>query len=122
MTSPLLGRAGLLLAALAASSVWAEEPVQAPLRDPWVPPHVRKDALVAPPARGEALQAEVERRLHAAFDAADVEGRGSITREQARAAGLGVVAQDFERIDRAHAGRVTFEDFRAFLRARRSVR
>jgi len=36
-------------------------------------------------------------------------------------AGLGVIAQNFERIDRTHAGRVSFEDFRAFLRARASA-
>jgi hypothetical protein len=67
-------------AALAADGI-----AEAPMRDPWVPPSVRQ-AASAPLTRGTALQAQVQAKLKASFDAADVEKRGSITLEQARAA------------------------------------
>jgi len=96
-------------------------PLQVPLRDPWVPPQVASKAASEAPTprlRGADLQKAVDARLHALFDAADVAGRGSLTREQAQAGGLGIIARNFERIDVARHGRVTYEDFRAFLRGR----
>ena len=90
----------------------------APLRDPWAPPAVRDGARAAPETRGAELRAQVERKLRRHFDAADVEHRGSITREQARAARLAIVADNFDAIDAARSGRVTFEDYKRFLRAR----
>jgi hypothetical protein len=81
------------------------------LRDPWVPPAVRH-AASAPETRGATLQAQAERKLRAAFDAADTEHRGSITREQARAARLDAIAEQFDLIDQGQRGRVTFEDVR----------
>ena len=106
------------IVALAVSTgVLAAEPVPT-LRDPFVPPAVAKKALEAAPrapSRGEQLHAEVERKLRSSFEAADVERRGSITRVQARAAGLGRVAREFGRIDVDRTGRVSFEDYRRFL-------
>jgi hypothetical protein len=94
----------------------------APLpRDPWAPPQVRARAAAQPeaePTRGAALQAQVERKLRAAFEAADRAGTGRITREQARAAGLGAVAEQFDRIDVQRRGSVSFEDYRRYLRSR----
>jgi hypothetical protein len=87
------------------------------LRDPWVPPAVRH-AASAPETRGAALQAQAERKLRAMFEAADTERRGGITREQARAAGLGAVADQFDRIDEGKRGRVTFEDVRRYWQRR----
>jgi len=87
------------------------------LRDPWVPPAARL-AASAPETRGAALQAQAERKLRAAFEAADSQQRGSITREQARAAGLGFVAEHFDRIDGARRGRVSFEDVQRYWRSR----
>jgi hypothetical protein len=91
--------------------------MQAPLCDPCVPPALR-DVTPAPPTQGAALQAQVERKLWESFDAADVKQTGTLTREQARAAGLGVVANNFDQIDTAKTGTVTFEDVRRYLRAR----
>jgi hypothetical protein len=114
----------VLLVTLALASVVAgaraDDALQTPLRDPWVPPAVRKDYRVTPPTRGEALKAQVTAKLRSAFDAADVERRGSVTQGQAEAAGLGVIARNFGQIDRSGAGRVTFDDFVAFLHARGS--
>ena len=104
--------------ALSAACVFAGEGHMAtPLRDPWVPPAARATAPM-PQTSGETLRAQVERKLHASFDSADTERKGSITREQARTARLAVVEQNFEAIDKAHKGRVTFEDYKRFLRAR----
>jgi hypothetical protein len=97
---------------------FAAENVTAPLRDPWVPPSVREHAQPMPETRGEPLRAQVERKLRHAFDAADTQHAGSITLEQARAAQLGYVVQNFGEIDTARSGRVTFDDVKRFLRSR----
>ena len=92
-------------------------PIQTHARDPWVPPELRA-VKPAPATHGAALQAQVERKLRDSFDAADVARAGAITREQAQTAGLGVVANNFDRIDTAKTGKVTFEDLKRYLRAR----
>jgi len=89
-----------------------------PLRGPWVPQSARVEGPPPPETRGEALRAQVERKLQATFAAADTEGRGSITREQARAANLGLVADNFDQIDHGRTGRVSFEDLKRYLRQR----
>ena len=91
--------------------------IETPLRDPWVPPELRK-APSAPAPQGAALRARVERKLKAGFDAADVSGSGTLTREQARAAGLGYIVKHFDEIDRQRAGAVSFDDVKRFLRTR----
>jgi hypothetical protein len=94
----------------------------APLpRDPWVPPQARAQAAAQPrtePTRGAALQTQVERKLRAAFEAADRAGTGRITREQARVAGLGGLAEQFDRVDVQRRGSVSFEDYKRYLRSR----
>jgi hypothetical protein len=107
--------AAVALDAIAADPV----PAQAaqPLRDPWVPPELRKPSA-APPTEGAALRAQVEHKLKSAFDAADVGHAGSLTREQASAAGLGFVARHFDEIDRQKAGAVRFDDVKRFLISR----
>lgn len=119
----------LLIAALAGATPFVADsrdaiaadpvPVQSPqpLRDPWVPPESRK-ASTATPTEGAALRAQVERKLKLAFDAADVGHTGSLTREQANAAGLGFVAKYFDEIDRQKSGTVRFDDVKRFLVAR----
>ena len=90
---------------------------EVPMLDPWVPPAVAKSAEALPKAkRGADLRAEVERKLRADFDAAAPQG--TLTREQARAAGMGFIANHFEAIDRRGAGVVGVEDYLAFLRSR----
>ena len=84
------------------------------MRDPWVPPEARKRSQAAP-LEGAALRAEVERKLKRAFDDADVGRTGSVTRQQADAAGLGFVARHFDEIDRQGRGAVRFDDVRRYL-------
>jgi hypothetical protein len=101
----------LLLCALAFSASAQE------LRDPWVPPHVKKSPTYVP-TQGDELRAQVEQKLKATFDAADKSGTGSLTREQARAAGLGFIAENFDAIDRRKSGAVRFDDVKLFLKNR----
>ena len=100
-------------------NAWAQKAAaEVPLLDPWVPPAVREKA-VSPgvPTEGAALRAQVEAKLRARFEA--VAGRaGTLSREQAAGAGLGAIARDFDAIDRRGAGRVSFEDYKQFLRSR----
>lgn len=103
-------RAALLLLAMLAAPAAAQEL----LRDPWVPPQVKRSEGYVE-TRGAALRAQVERKLRAQFEAADRAGSGTLTREQARSAGLGYVADNFDAIDRRRAGAVRFEDVKRYL-------
>jgi len=116
----------LLSCSLAAGILWATAPShvsaadpmsvtsQQPLRDPWVPPDARKPST-APPTEGAALRAQVERKLRQAFDAADVDHTGSLTRQQANAGGLGFVARHFDEIDRQKSGTVRFDEVKRYM-------
>lgn len=90
--------------------------VEVPMRDPWVPPELAKQARVEAPSTGAQLQAEVDRKLRGRFEAA-AGPQGLLTRDAARAAGLGFIERHFEAIDRRHAGRVSYEDYSRFLRS-----
>ena len=108
----------VLGAALAAPALAAESPpatIEHPPRDPWVPPQLRHPAST-PPTEGAALRAQVERKLAAGFERADVGGNGTLTREQARAGGLGLIVRHFDQIDRRRAGAVSFDDVKRYLR------
>jgi hypothetical protein len=97
----------------------AQEPPKAvmetPMLDPWVPPGTIKKSTVAVPTQGASLAEQVERKLKAGFDAADVARTGTLTRAQAEAGGLGYIAKNFDAIDRNKTGSVRFEDVKAFL-------
>jgi hypothetical protein len=120
-----LALAGAALAVVmgAVSPVRAATPQSPPatiettIRDPWVPPALRTPAPTPAP-QGAALRAQVERKLRAGFDAADVSRVGTVTRGQARAAGLGYIVKHFDEIDRQRAGAVSFDDVKRFLRTR----
>ena len=85
------------------------------LRDPWLPPQAKRSESYVE-TRGDALRAQVERKLREQFDAADPAKSGALTREQARAAGLGYIADNFEAIDRNRTGWVRFDDVKRYLR------
>lgn len=108
----------LLLAATVSAGARAAGTMETPLLDPWVPPALRKHRVVEPPAEGAALRVQVERKLRSAFDDAARAHGGTLTREQARAAGFGFIADHFQAIDRRGAGVVRFEDYKRFLRER----
>jgi hypothetical protein len=108
-----------LVAALWTANALAQAPATriGEMCDPCVPPSVAKSIPVdRTPTQGAALRAEVEQRLRAPFDAAAVQGL--LTREQARAAGLGHIATNFDAIDREGRGAIRFEDYKRFLKER----
>ena len=116
MRAVVLGFGFATLASIAQASGaghWAGPP-----RGPWIPQGTVIEGPPPPETRGDALRSQVERKLQATFAAADTEGRGSITREQARAANLGLVADNFDAIDQGRTGRVSFEDLKRYLRQR----
>ena len=115
MARALLLAAFLALAGPVAAAGTAS--VEVPMRDPWVPPELAKQARVGAASSGAELQAEVDRKLRGRFEAA-AGPQGLLTREEARAAGLGFIDRHFEAIDRRRAGRVSYEDYRQFLRSR----
>lgn len=109
----------------ACSAAGSHAHAQAAMRDPWVPPQVRAQAQ-AESARTRSAQAvpmatQVEQRLRSRFEAADTAHAGRITAGQARAAGLGIVADNFAAIDVAYAGSVSFADFQRWLTLRRDA-
>ncbi len=84
-------------------------------RGPWIPPALRT-TTPAPPTRGDALAAQVERKLRDEFDAARGKRAGELTREEARAGGLGYIVREFDAMDVRGAGAVRFEDVERYLR------
>jgi hypothetical protein len=105
----------LLLLTLAGAAFGADLPSTPALRDPWVPPELRKVAPV--PATRGTIAEDVRRKLQASFDAADTARTGTLTREQARRGGFGFLANNFERIDVDGKGTVTFDELLRYLRA-----
>ncbi len=112
------GLLGVLALAGACSLATAAGPA---LRDPAVPPALRH-AHPAEATRGSALQAQVDAKLRARFEAADTTGEGAISRAQAEAAGLGYVARHFEQIDTAGHGSVSWAQVQAWLAQRQRSR
>ncbi|AOK15668.1 hypothetical protein WT26_06325 [Burkholderia cepacia] len=90
---------------------------QAQLGDPYVPPAARKPTA-GTQTTGAALHAQVVRKLARQFSAADSQNTGSITESQARAAGLGYVANHFRQIDSSGNGRVSFADVQRYMQTR----
>ncbi|WP_175876547.1 EF-hand domain-containing protein [Burkholderia sp. BCC0097] len=108
------------LSAFAQASDAAAAPArarQAQLGDPYVPPAARH-ATAGTQTTGAALHAQVVRKLARQFSAADTQNTGSITESQARAAGLGYVANHFRQIDASGTGRVSFADVQHYMQAR----
>ncbi len=113
-------RAGASDAVAAAATAAPAAPSHASaFRDPGLPSlAARLGARTTPGESGAALDALVERRLKASFDAAAAAHGGRLTAAQARAAGLGWVAAHFDEIDAARAGSVSFDDWKRRLQQR----
>ncbi|MBU9229436.1 EF-hand domain-containing protein [Burkholderia multivorans] len=116
-----LAAAGAVLSAAAfAQASDAAAPArarQAQLGDPYVPPAARRPTA-GTQTTGAALHAQVVRKLARQFSAADTQNTGSITEAQARAAGLGYVANHFRQIDASGSGRVSFTDVQRYMQTR----
>ncbi|WP_310699982.1 EF-hand domain-containing protein, partial [Burkholderia multivorans] len=116
-----LAAAGVALSAAAfAQASDAAAPArarQAQLGDPYVPPAARRPTA-GTQTTGAALHAQVVRKLARQFSAADTQNTGSITEAQARARGLGYVANHFRQIDASGSGRVSFTDVQRYMQTR----
>jgi hypothetical protein len=110
-----------LLLAMAAAFFAVGAMAEAVLRDPAVP-EVLRHGRPASETRGEALQAQVQAKLRARFDAADTTGAGHISQAQAEAAGLGYVARHFGEIDAGGHGSVSWAQVQAWIAQRQTSR
>lgn len=76
------------------------------------PVHAAPDA-----ERAQKMQAELQKR----FAAADANGDGRLTKEEAKG-GMPMVYKHFDEIDAAHSGSVALADIAAFARSQRGAR
>ncbi len=90
-----------------------------PQGDPVLPPALRQQQSRDKPSSGDELRQQVMQKLKARFDAADSDHNARLTLEEAKAAGLGFVAQHFAEIDTAKRGSVSFEEVRKYMQSRR---
>lgn len=102
-------------ASSAAQTASAGAPLPHP--EPYVPPALRK-APSAPAASGAQLRRQAMQKLRQRFEEADLDASGSLTREEARRAGLGFVDKHFDQIDSAQRGKISFDELSAFLQQR----
>jgi len=106
-----------LLLTCAAAGASAQDPVGA---DGQLPPALRNRPPMPPPAAGAALRAQALAKLEAQFKEADRDHNGSLTREEAK--GFGFVARNFDAIDSARRGGVSFDELRAYLERAKAER
>ncbi|MES2324345.1 MAG: EF-hand domain-containing protein [Pseudomonadota bacterium] len=89
---------------------------------PSLPPALRSKPSPDTPASGAALRAQAVQKLKARFEQADLDASGSLTVDEARSAGLGYVVNHFGDIDSAGRGKVSFDDLKKHLQARRTAK
>lgn len=90
-----------------------------PQGDPVLPPALRQQQSKDKPSSGEELRLQVMQKLKARFDMADGDHNARLTLDEAKAAGLGFVAQHFSEIDTAQRGSVSFEEIRKYVQSHR---
>jgi hypothetical protein len=100
----------LLLLVSAAAPAAAQAPVGV---DGTVPAALRNRPAEAPPATGAALRAQALNKLETQFRAADANGDGRLSPDEAKQ--FGFVARHFDEIDTGRRGAVAFDDLRAYL-------
>lgn len=113
MTKRTLGSVAALM--LLSLNACAQAPANHP--GPYLPPALRSPAPHTP-ASGQALRNEAMQKLQRRFEEADLDASGSVTREEAKRAGLGFVDVNFDQIDSAGRGKVSFDDVRRFMAQR----
>jgi hypothetical protein len=86
--------------------------------DPYVPQALRQP-LRDPSSGPILLRYQAMQKLKKRFDDADLDGSGTLSRDEARKAGLGFIDKNFDHIDSAQRGAVNFEDLKAWLIQRR---
>ena len=120
---PTLLTALLATASAGAQSPQAETPASAPgmstpYSDSYVPRSMRQPQRDIAPGP-VLLRFTSVQKLKKRFEDADTDRSGTLNREEARQAGLGVVDKNFDSIDTAQRGNVSFDDLNAYLIQRR---
>ena len=92
--------------------------VATPYSDSYVPRSMRQPQRDIAPGP-VLLRYTTVQKLKKRFEAADTDHSGTLNREEARQAGLGVVDKNFDSIDTAQRGNVSFDDLNAYLIQRR---
>jgi hypothetical protein len=124
----------LLTALLASASAGAQTPpaetptpavraasaagMSTPYSDSYVPRSMRQPQRDIAPGP-VLLRFTTVQKLKKRFEDADTDHSGTLSREEARQAGLGVVDKNFDSIDTAQRGNVSFDDLNAYLIQRR---
>lgn len=122
----------LLTALLVAASAGAQTPpaetpppatraaaaVATPYSDSYVPRSMRQPQRDIAPGPVLLRYTSVQ-KLKKRFEDADTDHSGTLSRDEARQAGLGVVDKNFDSIDTAQRGNVSFDDLNAYLIQRR---
>lgn len=114
----LLQYAALWIAAGIAPISFAQTPSDSPSMragQPYLPPALRKPLFNDP----VLLRYQPMQKLRKRFEAADLDGSGTLSRDEARKAGLTVVDKNFDHIDTAQRGAVSFDDLQSYLIQRR---
>ena len=93
---------------------------QAPLGNDAQGPPALRVRPAEPPAAGAALRAQALAKLKAQFKAADRDGNGSLSAEEAKH--FGFVASHFDDIDEKRRGAISFDDLRAYLEREKADR
>jgi hypothetical protein len=106
----------ILMGAAGAAAAQAQAPIGV---DGQLPPALRIRPAEAPTS-GAALRAQAQAKLEAQFRAADLDGNGSLTVDEAK--GFGFVARHFDEIDTGRRGAISFDDLRAYLQRTKADR
>ena len=89
-----------------------------PYSDSYVPRSMRQPQRDIAPGP-VLLRFTTLQKLKKRFEDADADRSGTLTREEARQAGLTIVDKNFDGIDTAQRGQVSFDDLNAYLIQRR---
>lgn len=123
----------LQLAMLAATAAVSHAGAQAPSTEAAAPPAVRSAPAYPEPYLPPALRKPLRdyssgpvllryqamQKLKKRFDDADLDGSGTLNRDEARKAGFGFVDKNFDHIDTAQRGAISFDDLKTYLIQRR---
>lgn len=123
----------LQLVMLAATAAVSHAGAQAPATEAAAPPAVRSAPAYPEPYLPPALRKPLRdyssgpvllryqamQKLKKRFDDADQDGNGTLSRDEARKAGLGFVDKNFDHIDTAQRGNISFDDLKTYLIQRR---
>ena len=108
----------LVAAVLALGAAHAQTDSPPAHQGPYLPPDKRSPSP-EPAASGPALRMQAIQKLKQRFEQADLDANGLLSKDEASKGGLGFVVNNFDAIDRAHRGAVSFDDLRAYLAERR---